>query len=153
MAFEPRNFASGLEDNFAALQTTLGIPGPLSDIWPIGDLVFTSRTPTDIEEFGVFGEVTIDVGERWSLIVGARWFDTEVEFESRRAGLAAGVPLANDVSLASLPPSVGSQSEDGTIFKGAIEFQATDDVFLYASIAEGFRLGGANTAIPNTLGE
>ena len=46
----------------------------------------------------------------------------------------------------------GKQSEDGFIFKGALEFQASDNLFLYASVAEGFRLGGANGTIPGTLG-
>ena len=45
-AFQPRNYARGLNDNFAALQQTLGIPGPLEAIWPFGDLVFTSYRPT-----------------------------------------------------------------------------------------------------------
>lgn len=151
-AFQPRNLASGLEDNFALLQTTLGIPGPVTDIWPFGDLVFTSSRPSQIEEFGIFTEVTFDITDRWAAKFGARWFDTQVEFSEQQAGLAAGVPLANDVSLDTIPATTGSQSEDGFIFKGALEFQATDDLFLYASVAEGFRLGGANGLIPNTLG-
>ncbi len=151
-AFQPRNFASGLEANFAAFQVAEGIPGPLEDIWPFGDLVFTSERPTDIEELGVFGEGTFKFTERWSATVGVRWFDTEVKFSEQQAGLAAGVPLANDQPLSTIPATVGEQNEDGFIFKGSLEFQATEDVLLYFTGAEGFRLGGANGAIPNSLG-
>ncbi|MEM7217763.1 MAG: TonB-dependent receptor [Pseudomonadota bacterium] len=150
--FQPRNFASGLNDNFAELQTTLNIPGPLEDIWPFGDLVFTSARPSKVEEFGLFGEATVRLSERWSALVGLRWFDTEVTFSEQQAGLAAGVPLANDASIDTIPATLGEQSEDGVIFKAGVEFQATDDLFVYASFAEGFRLGGANGLIPNTLG-
>ncbi len=151
-AFTPRNFATGLNDNFALLQQTLGIPGPLEAIWPFGDLVFTSHRPTSIKETGIFGEITFDLSDRFSATLGARWFDTEVSFSEQQAGLAAGVPLANDTSLDTIAASIGSQSDDGLIFKGALEFQASDNVYLYASVAEGFRLGGANGSIPNSLG-
>lgn len=151
-AFQPRNYARGLNDNFAALQQVLGIPGPLEAIWPFGDLVFTSYRPTDVEELGIFGEVTFAVNDRLSLVLGSRWFDTSVEFSEQQAGLAAGVPLAEDAPLSTVPAEGGKQSEDGFIFKGAVEYQAADNLFFYASVAEGFRLGGANGTIPNTLG-
>ena len=151
-SYQPRNYARGLNDNFAELQRVLGIPGPLAAIWPFGDLVFTNHNPTDIEEFGIFGEVTFDVTERFGVVFGSRWFDTTVAFVDRQAGLAAGVPLGESEPLTNVPPVEGKQNEDGFIFKGALEFQATDDLFFYASVAEGFRLGGANSPIPDTLG-
>ncbi|GAA6152487.1 TonB-dependent receptor [Pseudoteredinibacter isoporae] len=151
-AFQPRNFATGLGNNFALLQETLGIPGPLEAIWPFGDLVFTSSRPSEVTEKGVFGEMNYDVNDKLSVILGARWYDTEVNFSETQAGLAAGVPLANDQNLNTVEATVGSQNEDGFIFKAAIEYQATDDLFYYASVAEGFRIGGANGSIPNSLG-
>ena len=151
-SFQPRNYARGLNDNFGELQRVLGIPGPLEAIWPFGDLVFTSHRPTDVEELGVFGELSFDLTDRFSVVLGSRWFDTSVEFSERQAGLAAGVPLAEGAPLSSVPAEGGKQSEDGFIFKGALEFQASDALFLYASVAEGFRLGGANGTIPGTLG-
>lgn len=151
-AFQPRNYARGLNDNFAALKETLGIPGPLEAIWPFGDLVFTSSRPTDVEEIGVFGEFVVALDDRFSVVVGSRWFDTSVTFTEQQAGLAAGVPLGENEPLSNIVPEGGSQNEDGFIFKGAIEFQAHEDLFFYALVAEGFRLGGANGTIPNTLG-
>ena len=151
-AFQPRNYARGLNDNFAALQQTLEIPGPLSAVWPFGDLVFTSYRPTDVEELGVFGEVTVDLDDRWSVVLGSRWFDTAVTFTEQQAGLAAGVPLAEDAPLSSIPAEGGTQQEDGFIFKAVAEFHPSEPVMLYASVSEGFRLGGANGSIPNALG-
>ncbi len=150
--FIPRNFATGLEDRFAEFFQAVGVPGPVQDNFPFGDLIFTSSQPTDTEELGIFGELTYDINDKLSLLVGARWFDTEVDFTSRQAGLAFGVPLADDQPLESIPAETGTQEEDGTIFKLGLEYQATDNLFVYGLIAEGFRLGGANTTIPNTLG-
>lgn len=151
-AFQPRNFATGLEANFAQLQETLGIPGPLEAIWPFGDLVFASSRPSQVDEVGVFGEVTFDLNEGWAVILGGRWYDTEVNFSERQAGLAAGVPLANSDGIETIAATIGQQAEDGFIFKAAVEFQANDDLFFYTSVAEGFRLGGANGSIPTSLG-
>ena len=151
-AYKPRNYARGLNDNFAALQNTLGIPGPLEAIWPFGDLVFTYDRPSDVEELGVFGEVTVALNEKFSIVLGSRWFDTRVSFSEQQAGLATGVPLADDQPLSGVPAATGKQNEDGFIFKGSIKYQARDGLFLYASIAEGFRLGGANGTIPDALG-
>ena len=151
-SYQPRNYARGLNDNFAELQRVLGIPGPLAAIWPFGDLVFTNHNPTNVEEIGIFGEATFDVTQRFSVVFGSRWFDTTVAFVDRQAGLAAGVPLGEGEPLTNIPPVEGKQSENGFIFRGALEFQATDDLFFYASVAEGFRLGGANSPIPDTLG-
>lgn len=151
-AYKPRNYARGLNDNFAALQQALGIPGPLEAIWPFGDLVFTYDRPSDVEEYGLFGELTFDLNETFSVVVGSRWFDTRVSFSEQQAGLAAGLPLADDQPLSGVPAATGEQNEDGFIFKGSIEFQPREGLFLYGSIAEGFRLGGANGTIPATLG-
>ncbi len=150
--FQPRNYARGLNDNFAELQRILGIPGPLRETWPFGDLVFTSELPMEVEEIGIFGEATFALTEQLSVVFGSRWFDTTVAFSQIRAGLAAGVPLGENEPLTSIPAVTGKQSDDGFIFRGALEFQATDDLFLYAAAAEGFRLGGANSPIPDTLG-
>lgn len=151
-AYKPRNYARGLGDNFASLQQILGIPGPLESIWPFGDLVFTYDRPSEVEETGIFGEVTVALNDQLSLVFGSRWFDTQVAFSQQQAGLAAGVPLADDQLLSDVPAETGEQNEDGFIFKGGIEYQARDNLFLYATVAEGFRLGGANGTIPDTLG-
>ena len=103
----------------------MGIPGPLSDIWPFGDLVFTSYRPTDVEELGVFGEVTVDLDDQWSVVLGSRWFDTMVTFSEQQAGLAADVPLAEDVPLSSIPAEGGMQQENGFIFKAIAEYTET----------------------------
>ena len=131
-AFDPPNIAPGF--GAAVTNTALGI-NP-------GDLIFTSDTETEIEELGVFGEFSYQLTERLSATLGVRYFDTEVETDSFFNGFAAGGPNTRKTN----------QAEDGFNFKGLIEYELNDDVFLYTSLTEGFRIGGANRNLPAPLG-
>ena len=146
--FQPRNFAMSLGDNFAEAARLQGN----ANTWPFGDLVFTSARPSTEKELGIFGEMTVAVTDDLNLVLGSRWYDTDVSFRQRQAGLAAGTPLANDQSLNTITQTGGDQQEDGVVFKAALEYQINDDVFTYASVAEGYRIGGANSPIPQSLG-
>jgi len=149
--FESRNYATGLNDNFALFATTLGL-GAVENIWPFGDLIFTSQRPSEIEELGIYSEFTYTATDDVSLVFGARYFDAEVSFQNTQAGLAAGYPLSPDKSLSTAPTFSGKQAEDGFNFKAAIEYQLSRDVFLFGVVSEGFRIGGANGPVPTTLG-
>lgn len=151
--FEPRNVAFGLQDNFGQFFDAVGLGGiPVLELFPFGETIFNSFNPSDTEELGFFGEFTYDFTDKLSVLFGARYFDTEFSFTQIQGGLAAGVPLPGDTPLSTVPPEFGSQEEDGEIFKIAVEYELSDSVFLYGLAAEGFRIGGANTVIPPTLG-
>jgi len=150
-SFEPRNYATGLNDNFALFAQTLGL-GPVEEIWPFGDLIFTAQRPSQIEELGVYGEFTYQVAPDVSFVLGARYFDAKVSFQNTQAGLAAGFPLSPQQSLSTAPTFSGEQSDDGFNFKAAIEYQVNRDLFLFGVVAEGFRIGGANGPVPTSLG-
>jgi len=137
-AFMPANFAAGFGDILSGpFEAVTGMP------FTTGDLIFESFTPTEIEEFGLFGEFTYNITEQLSATFGVRYFDTEVTTSDVQSGFVVG-----GFNVAT---PEGVQSEDGFNFKGLIEYEATDDIFLYASVAEGFRIGGTNPALPNTL--
>lgn len=139
-AYQPRNVAAGLNDILEAASHPARFPG---------DLIFTSDTPSSLRDLGIFGELSIDFSDSFSLIVGGRYYDVEVDFLDRRAGLAAGIELAPDVNLNTIDPVTDStQKEDGLNLKFAVEYAATDDVLLYGQISEGFRIGGINEFTP-----
>ena len=142
--FVPRNFARGLGDILTGV-------GSLSAVY--GDLIFTAERPSTTEELGVFSEVTYNLTDKLSATLGARYFDTEFSFKNTQAGLGAGVPLADNEPLSSVTPIADQTKEDdGFNFKGALEYQATDDLLIYGLVAEGFRIGGANGPLPAALG-
>ena len=137
-AFTPPNIAPEFNRVFSGF---VGVPFPPGEL--DSDLIFTSDTPTEIEEFGVYGEVSYDLTERLTATFGIRYFDTEVTSEDYSDGFVFGGETV-------IPPT--AQSEEGTNLKGLIEFAASEEVFLYASIAEGFRIGGTNGPLPAALG-
>ncbi len=118
------------------------IPDLVNLVMTSSDLIFRSDYNTEIKELGLFGEFSYALTDRLDVTLGARYFDTEVTNDDYADGFAAGGPsrVAN------------KQSEDGFNLKGLIEYEVDDNIFLYTSIAEGFRIGGANGVLPESLG-
>ena len=139
-------FYSDTEDNQLYIPPNIAVGfGAQTPFLPFGDLVFTSDQQVDNEELGLFGEFYYDFNDKLTGIFGVRFYDTETSFTRIDSGLAAG---GFDVFAG------GSQEEDGVNLKVGLEYEASDSLFLFANIAEGFRIGGANGAIPtdDTLG-
>ncbi len=135
-AFHPDNNANG----FGGVNLPLGPSGAL--LTTGNDLIFRSDYDTELKELGLFGEFSYALTDRLDVTLGARYFDTEVTSDNYANGFAAGGPSR----------VAANQSEDGFNLKGLIEYEVDDNIFLYASIAEGFRIGGANGVLPAPLG-
>lgn len=141
-AFNPPNLATGFDAEFST-QLNGGIP--TTGFTGTGDLIFESDTIFEVKEFGIYGEVSYDLTERLTATAGVRYFDVSTNFVDMQSGFAVGgIDAVNVGPLES--------SEDGFNFKGLLEYEASDNVNLYASASEGFRIGGANGALPAALG-
>ena len=117
-----------------ALNAFIGAP---ANIVP-GDLIFVTNAPTDTKEFAVFGEITFDINDQLSVTAGGRYYDTEVDGSQVSDGFANGGPSSFDAS----------QDESGFNPRAVLEYQASEDVNLYASASKGFRIGGVNGNVP-----
>jgi iron complex outermembrane recepter protein len=131
-----------------------------------GGNTFFGRTRADeVEQQAVFGEVTFKFAERWTLLGGLRWSDSELQsiqatlhsFAPSGPAEVAGEQIGTTVN----GNAVGLLKQDGsaTLPKVSLSLQATDDVLLYALYSEGFRVGGINNGnqpfapgIPDTFG-
>ena len=141
-AFNPPNIAPGFDAEFST-QLNGGVPA--TGFTGVGDLIFQSNTGFEIKELGIYGEFSYDITDRLTATFGVRYYDTETEFEDLQSGFAVGGFNAVDIG-----PLV--QSEDGFNLKGLLEYEVNDDIYLYASATEGFRIGGANGDLPAALG-
>ncbi|MGH8178258.1 MAG: TonB-dependent receptor [Steroidobacter sp.] len=95
------------------------------------------------EELALFGEVSIDLGDHWSLALGGRLFEAESESRvSRLPGIS--YPLGNSFAE--------SKKDDGFTPKVTATFKPSDDLMVYGSYSEGFRVGGANPNPPDATG-
>ncbi|MCG2840639.1 TonB-dependent receptor [Sandaracinobacter sp. RS1-74] len=105
-------------------------PTPLPGVVPD---VYSQDFRTRTTEYAAFGEFTFRPADNLRLIAGARLFDSEVRFAGSQDGVAV------------FPASFsGRQKENGINPRFAAQFDAADDVMLYASAAKGYRVGGVN---------
>jgi outer membrane receptor protein involved in Fe transport len=97
------------------------------------------------KQFAVFGELSFDISDAWSLTLGARYYDIESELVGSSnfatlgdvdgdGGRSFDVIFADDLPL----------KEDDTIFKASVGYQLNDNSLFYATYVEGFRPGGFN---------
>ena len=142
------------EDSDSDLATDRGfgtfIEGTTGQPIPNSPLFFDRSNERKTTSKALFGETTIDVNEKLSILVGARFFEVQKDrVEEIRIS-----PFA--------PPGIymfPASNENDSVFKLNVSYDASDDTICYFTFSEGFRGGGANDAnlagafgstIPNT---
>ena len=98
----------------------------------------------------MFGELTWQPAERWTVLGGIRYFETRRDVFSQLLVPFFGVP-GNPA-----PPETYHTDEDDVIFRLSIAHQFNEQILAYGEISEGFRAGGTNSAqvagIPGVYG-
>jgi outer membrane receptor protein involved in Fe transport len=98
------------------------------------DDAFNLDNVTTVTERAAFAEATWNVTEDLRFIAGARAFENEVDFSIRQGGAFIGPDQFLE----------GTQSEEGVTPKFGVQYDLDDDRMLYATVSEGFRIGGVN---------
>ncbi len=131
-------------------------PGYYSDAGPFyAPTIFRNDILRTDKQMGLFGELAYDiVPEVFTLTVGARAYDIEVDFEgsanssffnlgsstdAQRAGTNISAQFSGEGSS-----TVDKAATDGVIFKVTADWKPMDDVLLFATYSEGFRPGLLN---------
>ncbi len=89
-------------------------------------------------QVALFGEIDYAISEQWSVTLGGRWFDYEREY----------VEEGKQFTTMLNPEPLGV-NEQGDTLKAGIEFTPNDETMLYATWAEGFRLGRGQSVPPS----
>src|SRR5688500_11573896 len=114
---------------------------------PPSDIYYRNLYERTVRQKAVFGELTYDLTDNWSVTGGARWFEFErQEVESNE--VPAGLPVFDydpDVGYFLAPPLVSEGKDDDVVMKLATQYRLDDTKMLYALYSEGFRLGGSNS--------
>ena len=142
-------------------------PGYFSDPGPFPEgVIFRNDVLRTDEQLGVFGEFSFDLTDRWSVTVGGRWYDIEVDFEGSANSSFFNLGQTDDAQAfgtnisAQFAPdnTVGAPDKaatDGTIFKATLDWRPIDGQMYYLTWSEGFRPGLLNrpggTAGPNNF--
>jgi len=114
----------------------------------------------DTSAYAVFGDATYDITDRLSLTFGARYSYEEKDFVNDQtvlilnggtippippAGPLGGLTFAPGAVFANPPEFAASEDFNDFSPRVVVDFQATDDLFLYASYSQGFKSGGFNS--------
>ena len=165
--------STGFAPNYPLTNTAVtGVVGNAQEGWysdagPFPDgVIFRNDVRRTDEQLGVFGEVTFDLNEQFSLVLGARWYDIEVDFEGSANSSFFNLGQTDDAQGGGTNISAQFASDntvgapdkadtDGTIFKVTLDWRPNDDHMVYATVSEGFRAGLLNrpggTAGPNNF--
>jgi len=111
-----------------------GCPG--NPINPLLDLDFNIFNEIDITSFAIFGQATMDISDKLSVTLGARFSYEEKEYllEHRR--------IASNTFIVPLTTIDEDWSEP--TYTAGLQYQWTDELMGYASISRGFKSGGFN---------
>jgi outer membrane receptor protein involved in Fe transport len=119
--------------------------------WVDGSGIFDGAFPNDNSYFSarhyktkqnsVFGELTYHVAPTLRLIAGLRYLRSNEDFHREGNFFFAGGPSAVEIN---------SKANKATP-RFAVDWDISPTTTLYANVAEGFRLGGANRPIPLTI--
>jgi len=135
------------ESTASSKEFTPGLPA----YWGINRpdaLEYYSVSKSELTEMALFGELSYRITDAWQVTVGARKYAYELEtadavdFPLLNSGGGAG---PNDITLNFEP---GGQEDDGWLFKFNTSYALSDDVLLYGTISEGYRIGNSNGVGP-----
>jgi outer membrane receptor protein involved in Fe transport len=131
-------------------------PGYFSDQGPFPEgVIFRNDVLRTDEQLGVFGEFSYDFSDQWSVTVGGRWYDIEVDFEGsanssflNKGGTddaqAFGTNISAQFAPGGNPAGITSATTDGTIFKATVDWRPIEGQMYYFTWSEGFRPGLLN---------
>jgi iron complex outermembrane receptor protein len=131
-SFSQNGVVEGLDDWLGGLTDLLGNP----------DIPYEAVTDQTMEQTAVFGEVTWDFADAWSLVAGLRWFKAKQDFSQAANGLINGGATLR----------TGDADEDDVNPKATLSYKASDDVMFYGTVSRGYRIGGINQPVPLDAG-
>ncbi|MEQ8507693.1 MAG: TonB-dependent receptor [Rhodospirillaceae bacterium] len=135
-------FYNDFEGDATSEEFTPGIPEFFGIDRP-DNLEYIQRTLQNLEEKAVFGEVGYEITDAFQVTVGGRYYDYSVDDSvGFDLPLLSGDPTAININLAQ-----NVVSDDGFLYKVNASYQINDDVLVYGTVSEGYRIGGVN-AVP-----
>lgn len=104
--------------------------------------------------YAAFGQLTYSLTDRLDLTLGGRYSQDEKDFKLTTSGVEIGFGfLTPDPETGLAQPFSASDDESWDNFspKVALEYAATDDLFIYGTFARGFKSGGYNGLATDSL--
>lgn len=106
---------------------------------------------TETVESAIFGEIGFQITDSWQVTLGGRYYEYDIQSQS-----TVDFPLFDPGFVAESLDAIASrdfdptlrQKDDGSLFKFNTSYDFSDDVKVYLTVSEGFRIGGNNSGGP-----
>lgn len=109
------------------------------------DLVFDQFVDIETDSYAAFGELTYDITDRLTAVLGLRYTDEKKIMEAYEFRIASQTFLVDPADLETLYGQYPlEESWTDTSPRFGLNFQATEDTFLYATVSKGFKSGSFN---------
>jgi outer membrane receptor protein involved in Fe transport len=105
------------------------------------DIGYVGLLNSQDSQLAAFSEFNYDILKELTLTVGVRKSQSKFNFDTRRDGPYNGGPTAG----------TGNTSESPVTPKYSVSYRPSDTDLIYATVAKGFRTGGANLPVPSSL--
>lgn len=154
-------FYNRIESTVDSREFTPGFDQYTVDNWDANQLrpdslEYISIDKTTITEAALFGELSYQATEKLAVTVGARVYQYEVE-SSSAIDLPLYYTLFEDYASdeINLEYTDLAADDNGSLLKFNLSYQFDDELMAYATISEGFRIGGSNgvAACPDNIAE
>ena len=114
---------------------------PLNTLVPNG-VYFDSINPYKVRQTALFADGSYKITDEWKLAAGLRWYT----YKSQQNEFSWGYDGPNPVPPAA--PLITKAADNGVNPRVNLSYQPTRDLNFYATVAKGFRPGGANQILP-----
>ena len=111
---------------------------------PDTDVAYVNNYKHWIKQSAVFGELDYSLTDELVFTLGARWFQFDDEKWQNYEAPAGMIPVLTYAADWYQSDYTSSGKDDGTLFKASLKYTLNDDVMVYFTRSEGFRLGGTN---------
>jgi outer membrane receptor protein involved in Fe transport len=158
--FESDYVFRGLVDNYGASIAGVAIEQNAGYVIRSPGQSWYGRGNTEEEQWAVFAEVGFNITDNLNLTVGARYFEAEATNTNQTLNADGTITqncledVAGDciLSAANVTPdnrlgtsgATQTAEDDGTLPLVTLTWNINDDILTYATMSEGFRVGGTN---------
>ena len=134
----------GFGPNFSAQPSSAQDPTQ----YPPG-VIFRNDVKRTDEQMGVFGELNFDISDQFTVTLGARWYDIEVDLLGSAAGSFGNLGATEDNNAGNNLDEIFSGENDnaetdGVIGKVSLTWTPNVDQLYYVTYSEGYRPGFLN---------
>ena len=143
LAMSPGGFVNGYNPlGGADLATALGNP-----IFAFPSQVVEYGYDQTVETWALFGQSYLDLTDDLTLTLGLRYSEEDRTFDSFSQTVERPADIIIPLVQTSAALGNNETSFDDLSYRAALEWQATDDIFLYGSISQASKSGGFNGAV------